>query len=249
MTSNILPSGIQHLIGLAGRIAHGLEVHGPWLKKLMPTEEFRSSLTTLQKSERAFGSARAAKALAGNEAVAADEALTVWLAKARLVMMLAHGAKWSERWVTTGFTHRGTDVPKRLESRIAVARTLVEFLTEHPEFAVPFAEVTAEGARAIYERMVEARSKAGATKADCVAKKRIRDSAERLLRRNMREVIVFLGILIAANDPRWLSFGLNRPRRSLGDRRAARSDSKESTVETILLPAQEASPTVKAIAA
>jgi hypothetical protein len=161
--------------------------------------------------------------------IEADEALTAWLAKARLVVMLARGAKWSERWIETGFTYRGANIPKRIESRIALARRLVSFLALHPDFGVPFANVTAARGRAIYERMTQTRDALDVATTDCMMNKRQRVAAERFLRRTMRQVIRMLGSVIDGADPRWLEFGLSQPQSRRLKSRCVLSDEQKAS--------------------
>src|SRR5882724_9646494 len=119
MAHNTLPSRIGDLLSLAEGMAQGLETHGPWLGiTQIPVGEFRRVLDEVRNTAAAWSAARSAKADAQSRMSAADEALTAWLAKARLVMMLARGAKWSERWIEAGFTHRRMNVPKRVGSRV-----------------------------------------------------------------------------------------------------------------------------------
>jgi len=224
MGPNTLPSRISDLLLLAEGMAQGLETHGPWLGMTqIPAGEFRRILDEVRNTTAVWSAARSAKADAQSRMSAADKALTAWLAKARLVMMLARGAKWSERWIETGFTHHGTNVPKRIELRITLAHRLVVFLALQPDFGVPFAGVTAARGRPIYERMVNTRDALELAVNGCTTSKRQRDAAERVLRRMMREVIVGLGSAISSADSRWLAFGLKQPAAgSTGARRLER---------------------------
>jgi hypothetical protein len=242
MSHNPLPSGINDLLLLADRITHGLEMHGPWLEMTqIPADELRRIRDEVRKADTAWSAARSAKASAESRMTAADEALTAWLTKARLVVMLARGAKWSEQWIETGFTHRGMNIPKRIEPRIALARRLVVFLALHPDFGVPFADVTAARGRSIYERMIQLRAHLDVTTADCTMNKRQRDAAERALRRTIRQVILMIGSTIAPADPRWLAFGLNRPAPNSPPTRQhrRRDDLAEPPVKPIPLPAEK----------
>jgi len=211
MAHNTLPSRIGDLLSLAEGMAQGLETHGPWLGMTqIPVGEFRRVLDEVRDTAAAWSAARSAKADAQGRVSAADEALTAWLAKARLVVMLARGAKWSERWIETGFTHRGTNLPKRIELRITLAHRLVVFLALQPDFGVPFAGVTAARGRPIYERMVHTRDALELAMTACTTSKHQRDAAEQVLRRMMRQVIVGLGSAISSADSRWLAFGLKQ---------------------------------------
>jgi hypothetical protein len=189
MGHNSLPSKVTDLLVVAERMAHELEPHGPSLRTTeISAGEFRGIVDRARHAEALWSAARSAKASAQSRMSAADEALSSWLAKARLVVMLARGTKWSDRWIETGFAHRATNVPRRLEQRITLARRLVVFLALHPDFAVPFAEVTAARGRPIYERMIQTRAALELAATDCANSKRQRDAAVAALRSMMRQL-------------------------------------------------------------
>ena len=135
-----------------------------------------------------------------------------WLAKARLILMVALGSEWSARWLAAGFTHRGTNVPKRLGARIELARSVAEFFQAHPGFAVPFAGVTASAGHALHGESTAAAREMRETAREAGECKRHRDAAEKHLRRKMRCTVLMLSAMLDENDPRWLAFGLNIPK-------------------------------------
>src|SRR5207248_7769848 len=120
--------------------------------------------------------------------------------KARLVVMLARGARWSQSWIPTGFTHSQTKVPSRLEDRIALARALVSFFARHPEYGVAFAEITAARGRAIYERVSQSSQMLQLAKNDCIVARQQRETAEADLRGAMREMICELKTQLQPSD-------------------------------------------------
>ena len=225
MAANTLPSGIGDLFTLADRMERGLGVHGMWLLKGFTTvEEFGGLLKATREAERDFSLARAEKAASAKRSTAADEELTVWLAKARLVVMLALGSQWSESWIAAGFSHRGTNVPKRIALRMELARRVGEFFRAHPEYEVGFAGVTAERGRSLAQVIIAAQSEMQMAKASAIAKKRSRDVAEKKLRRAMSDIVGILPYAIEKSDPRWLEFGLKQPRPGTPVVRAVTSD-------------------------
>jgi hypothetical protein len=213
MAANTLPSGIGELFQLAECMHTGLTSHGLWLLKgAVRAEEFAHVLVTAKEREAAFARARSKKAVAAKEFTSADAELTAWLAKARLVVMLALGSKWSESWLATGFTHRGTNVPKRIGPRMEVGRRLTEFFADQPQYEVHFAGVTAAIARELLQRIVAARNALESAMAVANDTKRARDMAERQLRRKMRSIRLLLSIPLKKTDSRWQVFGFNIPR-------------------------------------
>lgn len=179
---------------------------------VITSEELRAFLDPLCGLEASLTAARLRQGEAAVRLIAADAALTDWMGRARLVLMLARGAQWSERWIETGFTHRGTNVPKLMEPRVAVARGLVAFLESHREYEVAFAGVTAREGRALYEEMRAARAAARHARVETAKLKRERDAAETALRGKLRQTIIYLHAFLTPDDARWSAFGLNAPR-------------------------------------
>ncbi|HEY1769944.1 MAG TPA: hypothetical protein VGG02_06785 [Chthoniobacterales bacterium] len=217
--TNILPSGIGELFRLGALVAKGLRRHGPWLlKNFMTEKELRNSLTAAQKTEADFARALVARAAAAERFAETQEKLTAWLARARLVVMLALGSKWSQSWIAAGFTHRGTNVPKRLAGRIELNRRLAGFFAVNGQFEVPFAGVTAAEAKALRRAMRQAEEKLKAATTRAAEKKRARDKAEKKLRWDVGSVRDILRCVIKPHDPCWGAFGFQVPRP--GDARA-----------------------------
>ena len=231
MAQNTLPSGIHDLLWLATQMHAGWEAHGPWLR-LGTAEEFGAALAEMRATEAAFATARARKAEAGRRGAAADLALTAWLAKARLALMLALGSAWSERWVAAGFTQRGTKVPKRLGARIELGRCVVEFFEKRREWEVPFAGVTAASGRAVYGEMTAAARAMREAAREAGERKRARDAVEQHFRRRMWGTGRMLSALLGKSDPRWLAFGLKVPKPGAPARRRPIA---EATAEVVTL--------------
>jgi len=162
----------------------------------------------LQHAITAFASAQNTRTLSMKRLALADKVLRTWLAKARLVVMLARGARWSESWTHIGFTDRRTRVPRRLDDRILLARALVSYFARHPEYGVAFAEITAARGRAIYERVVQSGEMLQLAKNDCIVARQQRETADADLRGAMREMICELKTQLHPSDPCWTDFGL-----------------------------------------
>ena len=155
---------------------------------------------------------------------AADQAVSEWLAKARLAVMLARGTKWSESWLDTGFVHRSTDVPKAMAPRIELARRVVDFFARNPQFGVAHAHVTATHGRKAYDDAVGAQRIRRQLVSECSNAKKLRDEAEQNLRRKMGQIVRMLSASIKANDARWFAFGLKQPRTSRLERCALNAE-------------------------
>src|SRR5207237_9927260 len=129
---------------LAARVTRGAESH---LHDIAAAGRYASDLhlkmDRLQQAVTAFDVAQNTRTLSIKRLALADKVLRTWLAKARLVVILARNSRSSESWTHTGFKDRRSRVPRRLDDRIVLARALVSFFARHPEYGVAFAEITA----------------------------------------------------------------------------------------------------------
>lgn len=190
----------------------GLGLHGCWLFEGRVGENIGPVLERARSTESDYGRSRVLKAAAAEHFAEVDAELTSWLAKARLVVMLAYGSKWSQSWIAAGFTHRGTNVPKRVKPRIELSRRLAQFFKDYPQYEVPFAGVTAADAAAMQEKIAAADQQVRLATGEAAEKKHERDVAEKLLRRELYFLRVCLKGRLKKNDRRWLDFGFKIPK-------------------------------------
>ena len=104
-------------------------------------------------------------------------------------------------------------MPKRLGARIKLARRLAKFFEQHPEYAVSFAHVTAAAGHALHAESTAATRAMRDTARDAGECKRLRDAAEKCLRRQMRGTVLMLSAVLDRSDPRWYKLQVC-PRRS-----------------------------------
>lgn len=235
----MIPKSTDKLVNFAVSIANGLETHGLWLgvggESIRAVRERLDQLLAVRETVTA---ARNAQALANKRIGFADKQLRDWLGKARLVVMLARGARWSRAWVETGFTSPAMRVPKKLEGRISLARALVSFFARHPEFGVGFAEITAARGRATYERVLQSEEMLDLAKKDCGVAMRDRGAAEHELRAILKTVICWLRANLDRADARWTDFGFPpMTTQKASVRRSRRADAKP--IEFVPPPEQQ----------
>ena len=217
----MLPKKTEDLLQFATHFAAGLQRHQFCADATEHSiRELQSHMQQVSETASVLSTARNTADLSTKRLALADKALKSWLAKARLVVMLARGARWSESWIHTGFTDRRTHVPSKLEARIALARALVGFFARHPEFGVAFAEVTAGRGRAIYERVVQSCEMLRLAKADWAAARDQHAVANRDFVAKLRELISILETRMDREDSRWTDFGLVPRVRKSGTRKS-----------------------------
>jgi hypothetical protein len=194
-----LDCATHNLLQAAEEVACALEMPGPDGAQLS-SASFRKFVDELRHTEAALLAASNAKVSADKRAAAAHDALRDWLAKARLVVMLARGAKWSEHWVESGFCRPRTNIPQCVNARITLAQAVVYFFALHPELGVPFAGVTAAEGRKLYERAMQCREILRALASDCARSKAQWHTARRILQRKMRAVFAMFPQITSANS-------------------------------------------------
>src|SRR3954447_22587550 len=117
-----------HLLEDAERLVHAINTHWFWDGvNAEVKQDFQNKVQRLREAVHLDASSRSTRDLAVNRLSLAEKNLRKWLINARLVVMLVCGARWSEAWVATGFTNAKIRVPKQLDQRIALARSLVSF--------------------------------------------------------------------------------------------------------------------------
>jgi len=226
--SMIVPHKPDTLLSSANALHHGLELHGTWINA--PYELIASLATKIHQFQEAIdggATAETTKSMAADRLMIADNTLKAWLTKARLVVMLARGARWSESWVHTGFVDRRTQVPKRLQARIDLGRALVTFFARHPELGVPFAEVTAARGRVICERTAQSGEMLELARNDYAVMNQQGRLAATDLRNTMRKTVEWLRARLDGCDQRWADFGIVV---SVGKKRGRRSKARSVPV-------------------
>jgi hypothetical protein len=200
----MIPNDVEDLVRFGDRLANGIGTHRSefgigeeWAGQM------RSKLERLRQAVTSYATAGSTYALATSRLSLADKSLRMWLTKARLVVLLARGARGSESWSQNNFANRKIKIPKRFGDRIDLARALVSFFARHPEFSVSFAEVTAARGRAIYERVGQSWEILQLAEADFASLKRERDAAARDVRKVCRAIIIQSGARLSVTDPRW----------------------------------------------
>jgi hypothetical protein len=171
----------------------------------------RDRLTAAEMAVRNYGESRAAKKAAIAAQGVADEAVTAFLRSARHVLVLKFGGSFSEDWIPTGFPNQSTAIPRTIGNRQALARALQNYFANHAALEHVGLGVTAVQAGVVFNGLSATRSAVNNAYDQTSAAKTARDAAVNQLTSAMRRLIRELGELLADDDSRWYSFGLNPP--------------------------------------
>ena len=207
-----LPTNSGQLLGLANKMEGGLTELGQKLGITQITPAgFQTYITAFESADNSFNAGRSARQ-ADSDAYHSDlAAMDDWLAVTKNVLVGRFGARWSTAWAQAGFINNTTQIPTKIEDRIALAGRLVACFTANPSYEVPTMLVTAaqgatlegavQAAQLALTNAVRALAKLGQTWTDAYA----------ALTNQMWLLIQILQSLLNADDPHWLAFGLPMP--------------------------------------
>ena len=207
-----LPTNAGQLLGLANKMEGGLTELGQKLGITQITAAgFQTYITAFENADNAFNAGRSARQ-ADSDAYQSDlAAMDDWLTVTKNVLVARFGIRWSTAWAQAGFINNTTQIPAKIEDRIALAGRLVACFTANPSYEVPSMLVTAaqgatlqdavQAAQLALTNAVRALAKLGQTWTDAYA----------ALTNQMWLLIRILQALLNADDPHWLAFGLPMP--------------------------------------
>ena len=209
---NTLADKREALFAQAEDMADGLDRYAAILGVAWITPPvLRDALGEATTPTRGFDEARAARQVAVAVQTEADEAGRKFIRTARNVLALRLGELYSDAWAPTGFPNQSTSVPKTIAERQELLRSLQQFYAAHPAEETPALNLTALQADALFNQLSDARSAVNNRYEQLNATLDERNAALDTLRGNMRWCIQELGHVLAEDDPRWYSFGLNPP--------------------------------------
>lgn len=133
------------------------------------------------------------------------------LGRCRLRLAAIFGNGFNVNWEAAGFTDRSTMVPEVFAKRLGTLSRLSGYFTATPAHESQDMQATAAICEATHEALSHARSAVNRHKSVLRTAVVNKNAALKKLRQRMRGLILELDILLAADDPRWQRFGLNRP--------------------------------------
>jgi hypothetical protein len=147
-----------------------------------------------------------------------DEEAKAYLIDSRAALIPILGREPSGEWEQAGFADppaSSNAVPGTQDGRLACLSALALYLTQHPTYEVaaggPRPEVTAARAHALHTQLLAARQAANDADSAQEQAKAAKDDALAALRRRLMALVDELSLLLADDDPRWETFGLNIP--------------------------------------
>lgn len=213
MASNPTPENDDVLCALAEDMADGCHALEVTVGIKQNTETvMRAALAGVNSAKLALGGLNGALDAATAEVNGLDELYrTTVLRDCRLRLVKVLGSKPSAGWVEAGFPNDSTAIPDNKDKRFTLLGKLRDYFTAHPTAESADMDATAAICAAAHTALSDARAAANAASNAVKDAMAARDAAVRTLRKRVRGLIDELGTILADDDTRYETFGLNIP--------------------------------------
>ena len=212
MAKNALPVNIGDLLTLGNKMVGGLTALGQSLGiKQLSAASLQAQLNVFSTAQTEYNTTRDARQSASTLCTEAHATIYEWLLKGRDVLLPYLGRSWSAVWIPAGFVDHSTAVPKYVGDQLNLLGLISAFFTANPNYEDAAIGVTGTAGTTLKTNSEAADTAFNAAKTLATTKKAARDAALEALKGSMRMLVSILDELLAADDPRWATFGLNMP--------------------------------------
>jgi hypothetical protein len=161
--------------------------------------------------QQLYEAAKAAKVDATAEKTATDSNAKTYIAKVINRMKSILGQEWTSAWEALGFAGGSIAMPATADARFAILPSIATYFTNNAANEDPTLGITAAAAAALHTALTTARAASLASNTAAGEAKAARDASLAAARKRLTGLRDELAQLIAGDDPRWYSFGFNRP--------------------------------------
>ena len=141
----------------------------------------------------------------------ADEEGDQFIVRAKKVLTVHLGERWTEQWAEAGFADRSIQIPQSIGGREKVLKLLASYFKAHPSQESTDLKVSAKRAATLHAALVAARTAVENHPSRQKAARIGRDEAITALRKRLRSTIAELDMLLKGDSPVWAAFGLIPP--------------------------------------
>jgi len=134
-----------------------------------------------------------------------------FIVRAKKVLTIHLGERWTEQWAEAGFADESIQIPVTIAGRENVLKLLSSYFKAHPSQESSDLKVSAKRAATAHAALVAARTAVESHPARQTAARISRDQANTALRKRLRATIAELDMLLKGDSPVWASFGLIPP--------------------------------------
>ena len=140
-----------------------------------------------------------------------DLEATEFIGFARDVLKRKIGPRYSASWGAAGFANNTIGVPRRLDGRLNVLKSLELFFVAHPDAQAQDIQVTETRAAELHQTLTNNIAAAGSARVLQRQKRTVRDAAVTVMRNRLLGLHKELSLLMPPDDPRWIEFGFDVP--------------------------------------
>ena len=134
----------------------------------------------------------------------------VFVTMSRDRLKLRFGNRYNQAWDVAGFVG-STEIPRTIRELKVILPVLKSYFTNQPTAEVADADITAARAQVLFDDLCTAENALVAQKTVVNTKLNDRNAKFDVLKRRLRGLIKELSEILDPLDPRWTSFGLNKP--------------------------------------
>jgi len=212
MASNPTPDDDSVALALAEDLADGCNQLEVTLGIKQNTEAvMRAALAAAAAARLAYPAAVQAVQTKTADHNTADTAGKVVITNCQLRLAKVFGKQYNAQWGSAGFPNQSTAVPTTQDARFTLLGSLKAYFTANPAHESADMEATAAACTAAHTAVSNARQALNAAETAERNAFNARKTAMKTLRKRIRGLIDELGTLIAEDDTRYETFGLNIP--------------------------------------
>ena len=145
-----------------------------------------------------------------------------FIVRAKKVLTVHLGERWTEQWAEAGFADQSIRIPQSIRGRENVLKLLASYFKAHASQESTDLKVSAKRAATLHIALVAARTAVETHPARQKNARIARDEANTALRKRLRSAIAELDMRLTGDSPVWASFGLVPP--AVKNRRRSRKE-------------------------
>jgi len=212
MASNPTPENDDIAIALAEDLADGCHALEVTLGIKQNTEAvIRAAIDAAITARQNYTAAGVVVASQYDALQTADAAGEQTLTNCKLRLAKLFGQRFNPQWAATGWPDQSTGIPQSQDKRFTLLNSLKNYFTANP--SAESAQMDATAALCLAAHTAISNARAAVNTAETTETDRLKDrkAAMKTLRKRIRGLIDELTQLIAEDDARWETFGLNIP--------------------------------------
>jgi hypothetical protein len=210
--TNVYTLNTGQLNELGNNMESGLDLWAVPLKLTQITAaQIAAELAAYLPVDADFNAERTKRQGLSTQVQTAQNNLADWLAAVKTALSSSFGQRWSSDWIAVGFITPTLEIPDTRSQQATLGLGMVSFLTKNPSYESAKPNVTAAYGTALLKAVTDTKKALKDEEAAYNTLSTQWDTVYGALTGSMWSLIGILKHTLAADDPRWLDFGLPMP--------------------------------------